>query len=157
MKKLLFMISLMIIIMTLTLAGCGGDKPPTYGPWLRVHVEAQTNTIVAWGFLDSDDNTNLNANITVDGILINEQNMTTIPLHEGETFDIIATHSTIGTIKRTFTFPNTVTNVHTHQSLADWIARTLPTLTLEWDNGDGDYYFINGHSGANYPWIVIQY
>jgi hypothetical protein len=142
-----FLVSLLII------AGCGGDPqdPSNNGPSLLVNVQpTDSGTFVANGvFLDSTGDQVVN--ITVNGTAVTSTYTTITGLSAGTTFDIIASNSKIGTIKKTVTIPAKVTNLQA-DNLEAWVKRSVPTLTLTWDEGNAEYYFINGNSGANLPW-----
>lgn len=149
---------MLFILITLTFVGCGGSTSPDPKPWLKVKVSlTETDTFIAWGFLHDTDGSDLNANITVNGTPVSAI-VKTIPGLVGSTVNIIASHPRIGTIQRTYTVPQTATDLHTDTDtdLAKWLSRTDKTLTLYWTGGDGDYYNIgvNGTitSGPNHPW-----
>lgn len=144
-KKLIrvfFLISLLVI------AGCNsGDDGNGGGLWLMVVVKpASDNSIMqAYGFLhDVNTDTDLEADITVNGRSIKPSTLINIPeLKEGDPVTIIANHPSIGTIENIINVPKTVKNVTCDGSLTDWRERTQKTLTLSWENGDADYYWVH--------------
>lgn len=154
-KKLIgvfFLISLLVV------AGCSSGGGDNGGLWLMVIVEPASDDSImqAYGILrDVKTHTDLEADITVNGYSVKPSTLINIPeLKEGDPVTIIADHPSIGTIVKTFNVPKTVTNVRCDGSLTDWRERIQKTLTLRWDNGDADYYFVyvNGWGVADERW-----
>ena len=150
-KRYLLILSL---IGFLIIAGCdrGPDDSYEEKPWLYVSVDAGSGGY-ARAYLKYSGDYIANA-IFINGVLNNPDKIEKIPdLEPGSEVRLMAAHTSIGIIERTLTVPATITDLSCNggdETLKAWILRKEPTLTLTFNNGDADYYLVNGAGGPKW-------
>ncbi len=155
------MIILILIISISIIAGCSGgggdDGSSSDKPWLSVEVFPNDNdsSYRAWGFLEIGGGKSYDAHMTLNGIQItpdssNGSNVSIDGIGSGDEVKLHVNHPKIATIEEVLTVPQTVTDISTTSTVAQW--KNERELVIEFSNGDATYYVVYANGiGIGHP------